>query len=413
MPLTKAEQEELAALKRQLTALEPRPAPPGTLPVETQPFQARKRAELFGEIPESAVALETIRTAPSLIPGPAGAGLTGLSNLAADVMGAEPPNLPRAGRAAGTALAGGAIGAGLARGAGALSRLRLLGIGASKDPGIAARGIQETGTALKPEGTAESLQQVMRGGVGREAMRASRGAEEAAIAQQLPTRPPLTIDTPVPPTGPFSPPFSREQFTRGLERLRDLGKQGFSGRSGEARDVAAAQAARIEREQVTKQIRQGLSQADPTGGLTKAFDAMQRRYGAGSALLRLFQPRGPASPEPLLGQAANVEQPLSATGFNLRELQAQAGKAEEALRARLGPQAMERLMRTLFRGGRPPVGDQPLSIPLSIRGGLRVPIGLTRLAGPGRQFDPALLQMLLQSGGVGGVEALSGALRGP
>ena len=283
-------------------------------------------------------------------------------------LGLEDPGLLDPIEAVASIGGGGLIGGMAGRGAGklftALSRYRPGGVGQAKDAALVSEAIGEAAPLLKPAApTLEALQQTMRGSTGPAALSRSREQATSGLSQALVTR--MRGEG----YDEMAAKFGQD-FERLMRELADVGKAAY-GQGGALRDTAGQLQHLRSREDILGDL-EGL--LGPK--LFERFQTMQREYAGGSELLRLFEP---------VGQSGNLGA-LGTKGLNMTELQRRAAESQAALESHLGTAKAAALLKALFRGGTPPITDRQLALSLSRFGGLRLPLGVTRKAGPGRDI---------------------------
>lgn len=315
--------------------------------------------------------------------------------------GQSPADAAKSGAVGGATYAGADV---AARGGQALaSRFRVSGTGTARDASMVGHAIGEVDPALAPPApTVEGIQRQVIGGRAHDAARAARQAEVERISGELRRRGHAEYGALRPDQRNVStidlPDRRATRFTTLLDEYAKAGRGGYNPNTGEARPTVAGLEAVRDRAEIIADIERTLPP-----DLFRRFQAMQRRYAGVAEVERLFEPTrlvgnpiGPGA-DPTLGV-------LESSGLNMRELQRRAAEAEAALRSHLGDEKAEALLRALFRGGMPPVGDRRFSVPFSRHGGFALPLGVTWKAGA-PLAPPATLSDLLFSVGVAGRDA--------
>lgn len=278
--------------------------------------------------------------------------------------------------------AGGPVGAVTGKLAGLLGKLRPNVVGQTKDAAMVGQALGQAAPLLRPTRPGiEGLQEVARV-TGKPALQASREAGLADLTAQTgqaaETSTAATLRA-APPPSAVSPTVqarlaaesgtaTRDRLAALVRELQTTGRRGYSATTGDLRNTPGALTALRDRAEILDDLRTLLG-PERFG----TFQRMQQEFAGGSELLHLFKPTG------------KVGNPLDVRGLGMPELQRRVGAREGELRSKLGPEA-EDFIRTIFRGGRPPVGDRKLQIDISRLGGMRIPLGLTRLAGPAAAY---------------------------
>lgn len=254
----------------------------------------------------------------------------------------------------------GGLGGGLLN---ALSKLRISGTGAAKDVGIASNALGDAIPAFKnllPGGTIEELQSAVRGGAGQEVLSGARRAGLGQIGEALTRQ-----------TGPIADNLRSSQFGQLVNELAQINRAIQNPNTGQLRPTVAGLQSLRDKNEVMGDIRQTLGPE-----LFDQFKQVQQDYAAGQTMQRLFE-------EVSQQGASPANNPLSAKGFDMKALQARVGNMQMELERVLGPDKAKQFMAAIFRGGMPPKGDQSMAVPLTRASGIRIPLGLDRLAGPG------------------------------
>lgn len=274
-----------------------------------------------------------------------------------------------------------------------LGRLRVSGTGQGKDAAMVAGALERVDPLLKPPApTVEGLQRHMVGGGAQAGASAARDRGIAAIEAELRRR--GTAAYQALPAGERNvatvdlPERAATRFKELRDELADVGRAAFNPTSGDVRPGAGT----LQKLRTREEILQEMEATLPADLFTR-WRGLQGEYSKVAEMQRLFEPTARVG-NPIGGPGADATAGvLEGSGLNMRELQRRAAENEAPIRSHLGPQA-EGLLRTIYRGGQPPVGDRRMQYAFSRHGGMAVPLGLTYKAGPPVEAAPTLGQLL-------------------
>lgn len=339
----------------------------------------------------TALLTSALRLAPSLVRNPLLSGpLAGAAEYGAEKIEGSPVSPMRIGISSLVPFAGWGLGQG------ASVVRRHFGQQAADEAAVGAK-LGEMSPALKNEGTGPSMQAVLKGAQGPDALsqqfREGMGGAQKAVGEAV---------FPVP---AFKSVFPGAPETMTLKDAMDyftaLGAGGFSSKTGAVRDGMRPMALRTARMEASQQIAQGLATISPEAA--QMFLTAERSYGQGAEILRIFRTKGVLDP--------------AVGGLNMGKLQAVVGERMKEIERRFGPEVARSFYDAVYRGGRAPAMDIPRgALPIRAYPGsltseaFRIPLP-TKYTGsplsiPTQPFTAGglgLEDILARSGGVAGI----------